>query len=82
MPIAQQIPPAAFQSRKRRHGIFVMPATQAPKTRRPTTKRAKKTVLPPCFSKKRSPLGSAFSAWWATKPQRMRSRLPPTRARV
>ena len=36
---AQQIPPAAFQAKKRHQGMCVIPAIHAPKTRRTATKR-------------------------------------------
>jgi len=37
--IAHEIPPAAFQKAKRRHGILWMPASQAAVIRRPANQR-------------------------------------------
>ena len=52
---AQAIPPRAFQSRNRRHGIRSAPASHEVTTRRPGSQRAKNTAAAPRRAKNFSP---------------------------
>ena len=76
---AQQIPPAAFQRRKRHQDMRVIPAIHAPKTRRTATKRARKIVFPPCALKKRSVGGMYLSRMRRVHAHLASSLVPPLR---
>ena len=56
---AQQMPPSAFQNRKRGHGILFIPASHAEAIRRPATQRPRNTAFGPWRSKNGSPIASA-----------------------
>ena len=61
MPVAQTIPPAAFQSENCHQCMRLMPASHADVTRRNATKRPKKTVfaavaLEEAFGRRQRPL--------------------------
>ena len=78
-PVAQQIPPRAFQSTNERQCMRVAPASHEAHTRRPSTKRPKNTAFGPWRSKNGSPICEHLLALAVKAPGRSSSQRPPLR---